>query len=267
MPRYRGNQAISKRYFIQGDGTEREIKARYKGRRKVFSAPELPHISAVSLQLRDSSQAVVAPDATGTGSDNVTVQSYRESTFGRAHDLRITATYERASSVACTRITPGTDDANIPSISTGTTQAVFGALTEFLPETHNEFRATATNIEGSDHHSIDLQYWSQPTIQISLRSDTTVSGSPPITVTELYITVTRTGEPTPSLTIASSDGSRVPDISRAFRYGFGNSREMRLTRAVTNSPVSVTYTVTASNNVPGGAAPLTASASTTFSWP
>ena len=257
---------------IEADGTRRNCQSVYDGRRKVFSATALPHISSVALLLRDSSQATITPDATGT-ENGITVQSYRETSFNRAHDVRITADYTGADrDIRCTRRTPTVDDVNIPSISTSTTQAVFQALTQFTPELRNDYRVSVSNIQGDDHHSIDLQYWSQPTAAITSTSDTTV-GSGGLSYTELYLTVTRGGEPKPTVSLTASDGSHVPNVTRAFQNAERAAGERRdsvelqhISRVVTGTDRSVTYTFTVSNNVPGGTA-LTASANLVFVFP
>lgn len=246
------------------------------GRRVIDRRPAAPAITSMSLALRDSSTppAVIAPDATGTNAEGITVQSYREATFGRAHDVRITVPYTGASVTGvCTRHNPDAGDVDIPAITSDTAQFVFGALTQFTPEELNDYQVALSNAGGSDHRHIELQYWSRPTAALTYTSDTR-PGSGGISFTEIYFTVTRTGQPKPTVSLTASDGSNVPNVTRAFASAEHAADErvdsvelQHISRAVTGTDRVVTYTFTVTNSVPGGDAPLTASAQQVITFP
>ena len=251
-----------------------EVGALYIGRVLAFRHPNLPDLSSVALAVRDASSAIIAPDATGT-EGGVVVQSYRETSWARARDVRITGAYSGVTSpIRCRRRTPGRADVNIPVTTSSTTQAVFDELISAVPLVsplaRHDYQVSVGNLEGIVKGHIDLQQWITPTASIMQTNNETTTGDPPIAAHQLHLTITRGGNPLPSgadgLSLTGSDGHDVLDAARAFRYTDAASVTISLTRVVTNSPRTVTYRFTTSNIVPGGAR-LTATASLDFTWP
>ena len=266
MPLYYGSEQVGRLYI----GAE-EVGVLYRGHEIAFAHDAAPTISSVMLNVRNASQAVIPPSATGTEAGK-TVQSYRDTVFANAHDLQLIAAYKDTTSIVCNRYeedvsTPTTQ--NPVNTNVAGTRSEFYYTAQFQPEERSRFVITATNAEGIGvNHEIDFQWWSTPTVQVSTRSTPTTSGSPPIAYTELFLDITITGEPAPTLSLSAPGETHPLNIQRAWdsarRQGF-DTFSLHLSHPVGTNRTT-TYTVNASSNVPGGTA-LTASASATFTWP
>ena len=268
-------EQVGKAYMKDPDQpAAEEVGVLYVGRVLAFRHPDLPTLSGVSLALRDASNAILTPDATGTAG-GITVQSYRETKWSSARDVRITGDYSDVTSpIRCRRRTPGRADVNIPVTTSSTSQAVFDELISAVPLVsplaRHDYQVSVGNLEGIVKGHIDLQQWIAPTASITQTNNETTTGNPPVAAHQLHLTITRGGNPLPStadeLILTGSDGHDVLNAERSFRYSTAASVTISLTRVVTNTPRPVRYTFTTRNNVPGGTR-LEAIATLDFTWP